>query len=319
MEGSTVGGRTEAGLSEVVGFVLLLGVIVAAMALWMMYVVPVEGREDEISHMNDVKDRFTDYKITLDSLWLNNEKGISVSSSFNLGTGGGNTQASGVFLHLLKPIGSSAVISVKDTGDRMWINTSNSGDHSFVLSILEYQSQNNYWIQQRYYYQTGGVFLAQDIGSDSGKTCRVSPPFSFIKAKNESNYDIAKVNLVPIQLIGGSSFGGEGPVRVDTWMRPPQIILDNRMNNWVQVSVNVSDIQSANMWLSVFNETRKRGLIRDTDTDWYTFGINTISPDSYTAYMRITSPPSSGSGGVVLTMRRVDYDVSLNNIISGLT
>jgi hypothetical protein len=294
-------------------------VIIAAMALWMMYAVPAEGREDEISHMNDVRDRFTDYKITLDSLWLNDEKGISVSSSMNLGTGGGNTQASGVFLQLLKPIGSSAVISVKDPGDRMWINTSNSGDYSFILSILEYQSQNNYWIQQRYYYQTGGVFLAQDIGSDSGKTCRVSPPISFIKAKNESDYDLAMVNLVPIQLVGGSSFGGNGPVRVDTWMRPPEIVVDNRPNNWVQVSVNVSDMQSANMWLSVFNETRKRGLIADSDTDWYSSGINTIAPDSYTAYMRITSPPASGSGGVILTIRRVDYYVSLNNIMSGLT
>ena len=84
-------------VSEVIGFILLLAVIVTAFSLWMIYVVPANGREAEISHMNEVKDRFTDYKISLDSLWINNESGVTLSTSFNLGTGGGNTQVGGSF------------------------------------------------------------------------------------------------------------------------------------------------------------------------------------------------------------------------------
>ncbi len=83
--------REERALSEVIGFVLLLGLIVAAFSLWMLFVVPVNGREEEITQMNNVKDRFTDYKISLDSLWTNNQSGVTLSTSFNIGTGGGST------------------------------------------------------------------------------------------------------------------------------------------------------------------------------------------------------------------------------------
>lgn len=59
-------GRDEDGLSEIIGFVLILGLIVVASTLYLLYVVPAEGRDDEIVHMNQVKDRFVDYKGTLD-------------------------------------------------------------------------------------------------------------------------------------------------------------------------------------------------------------------------------------------------------------
>ncbi|HPK82296.1 MAG TPA: hypothetical protein PLL16_10530, partial [Methanoculleus sp.] len=75
------------GLSEVVGFVLLLGVIVIALSLYQVYGVPAVGRENEIAHMNQVKDRFVDYKLALDSLWVNNRNGVLLSTAFDLGTG----------------------------------------------------------------------------------------------------------------------------------------------------------------------------------------------------------------------------------------
>jgi len=53
-------------LSEVVGFVLLLAVIVVALSLYQVYGVPAAGREAEIAHMNQVKDRFVDIR----SAWI---------------------------------------------------------------------------------------------------------------------------------------------------------------------------------------------------------------------------------------------------------
>ncbi len=173
--------NSDLALSEVVGFILLLGVIVAAFALWMTYIVPIEGRETEITQLNSVKDRFTDYKISLDSLWINSpygagydQSGVTLSTSMNLGTGGGNTQAGGLFLPLLNPLPSSAVLAVKDIGDQMTITSdgpAGSVSQTYNMTILEYQSQNYYWVQQTYYYQSGGVFLSQLNGS----TCRVPP------------------------------------------------------------------------------------------------------------------------------------------------
>lgn len=308
------GRDSEAGLSEVIGFILLLGLVVAAFSLWMIYVVPVNGREDEITQMNGVKDRFTDYKLSLDSLWTNNQSGVTLSTSFDLGTGGGTTQASGLFLPMLKPIGSSAVLSVKDLGDRIIINSSSSGNYTANMSILEYQSKNNYWIQQRYYYQDGGVFLAQDAGS----TCRVSPPMTFGKANN-GTVDVASVNLVPIQVLGGSSIGGTGPVRVDSLLRTPVKDASLKQNDWVKVTVNVGDIGTARMWMGLFNDTRMRGGI--TDPAWYTFSV-TEDPVTKrgTASIQINGPyPAPNNPDVYLTLQRVDYLVTLNNIASGLT
>ena len=304
----------ERALSEVIGFVLLLGLIVAAFSLWMLFVVPVNGREEEITQMNNVKDRFTDYKISLDSLWTNNQSGVTLSTSFNLGTGGGSTQAGGLFLPLLNPIGSSAVLSVKDIGDVMTINSSSSGNYTVNMSILEYQSQNNYWIQQRYYYQSGGVFLSQENGS----TCRVSSSFSFTKANN-GTADVASVNLVPIQVLGGSSIGGNGPVRVDSWIRTPDKTVVLQRNEWVKVSVNVKDKPTADMWMGLFNDTRLRGGIKDSDTAWYTPDVAPgPAPGRWSASLLINGPYSGADKDVYLTLQRVDYVVTLNNVASGL-
>lgn len=302
-------------LSEVIGFVLLLGLVVAAFSVWTIYVVPVNGRDAEISHMNAVKDRFTDYKAGLDSLWINNQSGVTISTSFNLGTGGGVTQAGGIFLPLLNPIPSSASLAVKDGGDKLIVNSSTlPTGRVFNLSMLEYQSNNNYWVQQRYYYQTGGVFLSQDNGS----ICRISPSISLGKA-NDGTVDVASVNLVPIQVLGGSAIAGNGPVRVDSQVRTPTRIANLQQNSYVTITVNVKDKPSALMWMNVLNETRIRGGL--TNSSWYSFSV-TEDPVSKRgkAFMNITGPSSTpDTMDTYLTLQSVDYVVTINNIASGIT
>jgi len=110
--GGFAAGRNERALSEVVGFVLILGIITAAFSLYLVYGVPAQGRENEILHMNDIKDQFVSYKISLDSLFNNNKIGSSVSNSFTLGTSGGYTQGSNSIIPILSPISSSGVIAI---------------------------------------------------------------------------------------------------------------------------------------------------------------------------------------------------------------
>jgi hypothetical protein len=321
----TAGRNREYALSEVVGFVLLLGVIVAAMTIWMLYIVPVNGREAEITHMNLVKDQFTEYKISLDSLWINSpygagydQSGVTLSTSIDLGTGGGDTQASGLFLPMMNPIASSATLSVNDNGDRMIITSLGPADngvcqtYTYVMSDLEYQSQNNYWIQQKYYYQSGGVFLSQLNGS----TCRVLPSITF-----KSNSATHSVVITPITLNGYGSMGGNGPVRVDTKLKTLQPLNQN-ITYWVNTSVTVANYTAAQMWLDMFNNTRKMGGI----SDCYQFGISSPTTIPGIAYMRITGPAVSGSCSyddttaqdTNLKIQPVQYDVYLNSIISNL-
>ncbi len=79
--------ESESGLSEVIGFVLIIGLIVVAASLYLTYGVPAQGRENEIVHMNEIKDQFVG-TASLDSLFNNNKIGTTVSNSFTLGTEG---------------------------------------------------------------------------------------------------------------------------------------------------------------------------------------------------------------------------------------
>lgn len=106
----------ETGLSEVVGFVLILGVLVLVASLYLTYGIPAQGRENEILHMNEVKDQFVTYKVGLDSLFNNNKVGTTLSNSFTLGTGGGYTQGMMSFMPIMSPVSSSGTIAINPVG-----------------------------------------------------------------------------------------------------------------------------------------------------------------------------------------------------------
>jgi hypothetical protein len=97
----------ERGLSEVVGFVLILGVLVLVFSLYLTYGIPVQGRDNEIIHMNEVKDEFVNYKVGVDSLWTNYQPDTIMSSTFKLGTAGQTSQGSNSIIPVMQPMGSS--------------------------------------------------------------------------------------------------------------------------------------------------------------------------------------------------------------------
>ena len=136
------------------------------------------------------------------------------------------------------------------------------------IPVLQYSSNNNYWIQQNYYYQFGGVFLSQS----DGVTNLISPLISFTNSANNS----VVVNIVPVQVIGGGSMSGNGPVRVDTRQRilPTYNISTDYylQNTWVNLSFTSSNNATAATWLKIFNATAARGNLdgnaRRTGSIW---------------------------------------------------
>ena len=104
----------ESGLSEVIGFVLLLGIIVAAFSIYLTYGVPAQGRENEIRHMDVIKDEFTTYKTGIDSLWTNNQINTVMSSTFQMGTAGVTTQGSIGFIPILQPVASGGTVTINN-------------------------------------------------------------------------------------------------------------------------------------------------------------------------------------------------------------
>jgi hypothetical protein len=113
----------ERALTEVVGFVLILAVITAAFSLYLTYAVPAQGRENEIRHMNDVKDQFSLYKFTLDALWTNQQVGNSATSTFELGTAGLYTQGGNKIIPAMNPVSSTATFTINNRNETLSVSS----------------------------------------------------------------------------------------------------------------------------------------------------------------------------------------------------
>ncbi|WP_460372643.1 hypothetical protein [Methanocalculus sp. MC3] len=202
--------RSDDALSEVIGFILIIAILMIFLSLWMVYVVPAEGRQQEIEHMNYVRNWFTQYKVTADSLWVNHNDdksltGMTFSNSLVLGSQGGTTQAGGLFLPVMSPVGSTGAIVVTNKSEFIIIRDVHNNEQHFPLAILEFETTNNYWIPQSYYYQMGGVFLRQPAGT----VARVAPLINFNLEGNDAV-------IMQISSRAKSGMSGQGPVRIDT-------------------------------------------------------------------------------------------------------
>lgn len=295
------------GLSEVVGFVLLLGVIVIALSLYQVYGVPAVGRENEIAHMNQVKDRFVDYKLALDSLWVNNRNGVLLSTAFDLGTGAPATAGTVFALPILTPAGSGGTVSVQSGGAKLTITiwedeTISAPIKKLPLGSLSYRSSNNYWVDQTWIYQGGAVFLSQE----GGTTVRVAPPLSVY-----NNTDKVSVYITPVNITGSAHIAGSGPVRIETRLlniTPYESLTGNYP--WVNISIDAGDEEGyARAWERVFLEAVRRG--DGIPRSWYDIGNSTT-----TAYLNITGPDNDISNDVILVHNRATYEVSITSAAS---
>jgi hypothetical protein len=128
MRGGTASSHKERALSEVIGFVLIIGILMAAFSLYLVYGVPVQGRENEINHMSAINDQFVSYKIGVDSLWTNQQTGLAMSTTFPLGTTGQTAQGSTSIIPIMQPVGSSGTLAInqRTTTPEIFTITSNS-------------------------------------------------------------------------------------------------------------------------------------------------------------------------------------------------
>jgi hypothetical protein len=460
----------ERGLSEIVGFILILAAIVIAVALYATFGIPAQGREGEIAHMNEVRDRFVEFKIGLDSLWSNRQCGTAIATSFTLGTGGGATTGSFSIIPILSPVKTSATLALNqrpeyifisqdsyfmvDTGGynesgfitavapstntltfnntpryflinvtspnllqrhgvhvyptsgsawEAWVNltpnyfysvrysltTNSSGyvtsftnwteyqwnrtdvtvstwkggvpliqdlivttnvtstgkytvdlmnpgygissdlgstqspqtislarsdsnigasyltnysywptkvDQNWIMGSLEYKAPNEYWIEQTYYYQMGGVFLEQGDGT----TVKVPPAITFSLSNG-----VPVVNINQIILSGSGVIEGSGPVQVKSALSS---ITDTRMatgNNtrYVNLSIQTLSNNTAQMW--------NRALLDAAGKAGFPASYYTRNTSGTVTYMNITPDPSIY--GVRLSLNRVTVETALQS------
>jgi hypothetical protein len=162
----------ESALSEIIGFILILAIITAVASLYVTYTVPAQGREGEIYHMEYIRDQFTDYKVSVDSLWVNNRQDVTMSTSINLGTAGGKTSGSILNVPFFQPIGSGGVMVVNGRHDTVTYVIENAitdgfpGNYTPNFTQLQSMPQHMY-INFRTSNPTlgGGVLLKPDKGN----------------------------------------------------------------------------------------------------------------------------------------------------------
>jgi len=77
----------EEGISEAIGFVLILAAVIFALSIYLLYMMPAMGRENEIVQMNAVKDSLTEYKLNIDTLWTSRQCTTDFGPALTLGSG----------------------------------------------------------------------------------------------------------------------------------------------------------------------------------------------------------------------------------------
>lgn len=396
----------ESALSEVIGFILIVALITIIISLYALYVVPAQGRDEEIEHMNLIGAQFSNYRMSVDNLWKTNLGNGQLITTFPLGDRG-MSSSSGSFLSfpLLQPAGSAgallinkrndsytlaadALMSAEGQGNQtpepviisepayLYINfstrqttagTANPSElHSYGISVipvtmpgeepywsvrlnatprilygnasnvtyitdltitvvknrvktldnlvisenirpdmnytvdildesyglrpvlkyplilsfspdppvrvyssigygyqnnpigqtmtmgsLEFRSANNYFIQQNYYYQFGGVFLDQQDGMVSRQ-----PPGIVLSKQDNQTMDVSIVELI---IIGDGIIGGSAPVQVQTQVttpiRPYQLASGYPNARSVDVTIG-TDPRSVQMWNNTLDRIR---------------------------------------------------------------
>ena len=283
--------QSDDALSEVIGFILIIALITIFLSLWMTYVIPAEGRQQEIEHMNYVRDWFTQYKITADSLWINHDAtnkpltNVLISNSLTLGSQGGATQAGGLFMPVMSPVGSTGAIVVTDKSEYIEI-----GGIQYPMMRLEYSATNNYWIPQSFYYQLGGVFLHQP----SGTVARVAPLINFGPSRTD-------IIIIQMASIGSSGISGQGPVRVDTELT--NVGAEGSATGSIHLVLH--NISEARGWENILKETRFKSGLNSTTCD--------ITRTGSTVNVTLFGGPSN------IRFQIVNYTVSVQSIATGVS
>ncbi len=152
----------ESAISAVVSAVLLLGIFVSLMTVVYVEYVPEWKTSSEQSHMSDVMYDMAGMKNEIDmlSVYARTEPSMVLSRSIPVRMGGGS-------LPIINYGRSSGKLAVNDAEFDMNIVATTPGltynSNSFLrnLGTVSYDSDNNYFVDQRFTYENGALLLSQ--------------------------------------------------------------------------------------------------------------------------------------------------------------
>lgn len=168
-----------------------------------------------------------------------------------------------------------------------------------AMGYLKFRSNNNYWIQQDFSYQNGGVFLYQP--EDQSGVAKVIP---LISVENVSNTPYLLVKVVDISLSGTGNIGGTSPVQVITSLEQSreQLIrlsdadnLPNARN--ITITLDLQEFQRAQMWHQAFSNIKQLAISKGVDSSYINippidnntvqFNVNNTYPEDYNIFFEL--------------------------------
>lgn len=114
---------------------MIVALLSILFSMYLLYVVPLQGRDSEISHLESVKQQFVDIKSDIDSLIISNRTNMEVSRIIPLGTKGATQEGSFSIIPLQSFSASGGKLKIdKDSGtlistvgSNSWYNVQKSG------------------------------------------------------------------------------------------------------------------------------------------------------------------------------------------------
>ena len=139
--------RRDAAVSEVIGFVVILMLVISALMIWALVVLPDQVERSEVSHVEEIQLEFGEFKTGVDTLWLANNTGVVRKAVFGLAPGARVTGAS-ILPNLMGSRGTGT----------LWLEESSG------VWELHYRSSNQYAENIEILYVAGGVWVKKGFG-----------------------------------------------------------------------------------------------------------------------------------------------------------
>lgn len=146
--------QDECAVTSVIIALLLFGLIISSLVTIQTVYVPRWIEQDEGLHMHEVADSFAGLKHAIDIQTISQDK-IPVSTPITLGV------EIHSFLTSTRSYGSLWLLS-----DEVTIKFANDTEQfSYIIGTIKYKSTNNYYVNQQYILEAGGLIINQSQGN----------------------------------------------------------------------------------------------------------------------------------------------------------
>jgi len=240
--------------NAVVGIVaafLIIGLVVAVLSVIQTQYVPKWMEEKEADHMNMLADQFAQLNYAISTHVLNEKTDIPISTTITLGS------KEMPFLMSMRAFGELKILH-----DNVEISINGTPNKNIKIGTIKYSSYNNYFIDQSYIYECGGVILSQQ----SGNVMYIKPFFT----ANFLEDAILNFTIVNISTIGNkdTSVHGFGPAPIQTEFKNFNYSFIKDIK-YINITTNYE-----NSWLNFLNSTLIKAGLNYADQKNYTISAN---------------------------------------------